>query len=64
MQAELQQNPSEVQKLLVQSESALQSCPMGSFVPQVLVVLRQVSPPVQFASEAQVLRHEGLVELH
>jgi hypothetical protein len=61
---ELQQTPSAVQKLLLQSLFALQPIPLESLVPHWLLVLRQVSLSVQSKSEVQVVRHDGLLALH
>ena len=63
-QATLQQTPSLLHTPLVQSELALQLSPFANLLPQWLLVLRQVSPVMQSASETQVVRHEGLVLLH
>jgi hypothetical protein len=60
-----QQTPSAEQTSpLPQSLLATQDSPAASLSPQRLLVLMQVRPPVQSASEAQVLRHVGLLALH
>jgi hypothetical protein len=64
VQVALQQTPSALQMLLLQSEFALQLCPLGNLLPHRLLVLRQVSPATQSASEVQVVRQDGLVALH
>ena len=62
-QALLQQTPSLPQTPLLQSLVTLHGRPGGSAVPQLLVVLRHVSPPVQSESLVHVVRHDGLVTL-
>jgi hypothetical protein len=59
-----QHTPSALHTSLVQSELALQPWPFASLLPHWLLVLRQVSPPVQSVSAVHVVRHEGLVRLH
>ena len=63
VQAELQHTPSELQKPLLQSVLALQACPLGSVVPHVLVILRQVCLS-QSVSDVHVVLHDGLVVSH
>lgn len=63
LQATLQQTPS-LQTLLLQSELALQLCPLASLSPHRLLTLRHVSPDTQSASDVHVVRHDGLVPLH
>ena len=64
LQAMLQQTPSAVQTLLLQSEFALQVCPLASLPPHRLLVLRQVSLVTQSVSDVHVVRQDGLVLLH
>ena len=63
LQAELQQTPS-TQLPLTQSVPAPHCCPLATFVPHLLLILRQVSPDVQSLSDVQAVRQDGLVALH
>jgi len=64
LQAALQQTPSPLQTLLLQSEFALQLWPLANLPPHRLLVRRHVSPVTQSASDVHVVRHDGLLALH
>jgi hypothetical protein len=60
VQALLQHTPSGEQKLLLQSPFARQAAPGGNLPPQVLSIIRQVSPFVQCKFVVHVFRQLGV----